>query len=279
MMTIKTKILCLVAASAVLATAITALSLKTMNDYNHIIENYRHNSENAFRGERLNRYLNAGAVEMRGVYLAETRDEALFQADRVDQRVNTLQAFLDDWQTHLKPGELPELAKVRADCMSFVRGGHNLARITREQGVTAADAYGNKDKYRLFREAMQARIDTMVTGLEAKLAGSQAEVTRFESQRQGQFLIMATSGILLLLGGSLWLAIGSITNPLARVRESMVRISEGAYDTPLPQNQVRGEIGELWGALGILKDRAAEADRMSREKLENEHKLRELVLD
>jgi HAMP domain-containing protein len=117
----------------------------------------------------------------------------------------------------------------------------------------------------------------MVSGLDAKLAASQAELKRFEEKREFQFLMTAASGILILLGGSLWIAIDAIASPLAQVRQSMVRISEGAYDTEIPA--ARGEIGELWTALGILKDRAAEAERLSRERLEEEHKLRELVLD
>ncbi|WP_052025332.1 HAMP domain-containing protein [Asticcacaulis sp. AC402] len=277
-MTIKAKILCLVAAFALLAATITGLSLKTMSDYNRIIAEYRHNSENAFRGERLNRLIGASAIEMRGVYLSESRAEELFQADRVEQRVAALEAFLNDWQTHLRPGELPELTLVRTDVMKTVKGGRYLAKLTREQGLPAADAYGNKDKYRISREAMQGRIDTMVSDLDAKLAVSQAELQKFQENRQSQFLLMAVSGILMLLGGSLWIAIDAIATPLARVRESMVRISEGAYDTEIP-SQSRGEIGELWTALGILKDRAAEADRLSREQLEEEHRLRELVLD
>jgi len=180
----------------------------------------------------------------------------------------------------LRPGELPELTQVRADCAYIIRGGHNLARITRDQGRAAADAYGNKDEHRVFREGMQARIDTMVAGIESRLEASRAELNRFEAERQSQFLAIAGAGIVLLIGGSVWLAIGSIANPLWNVRESMVKISEGAYDTPLPARRtVGGEIGELWGALGILKDRAVEADRLSRERLEEEHRLRELVLD
>ncbi|ESQ88239.1 hypothetical protein ABAC460_16400 [Asticcacaulis sp. AC460] len=275
-MTIKAKILCLVAAFALLAVIITALSLKTMSDYNRIIADYRHNAENAFRGERLNRMVATIVIEIRGVYLANSREEELVQADRLDKRVGELDAFLNAWP--VAGGELPELTQVRDKSQFLVKGGYWVAKMTRERGRAVAQGMADKPEYRAEREALQVRIDTMVSGLDAKLATSQAELKRFEEKRQFQFLMTAASGILILLGGSLWIAIDSIAAPLARVRESMVRISEGAYDTEIPDAS-RGEIGELWTALGILKDRAAEAEKLSRQRLEEEHRLRELVLD
>ncbi len=282
-MTIKAKILSLVAAFALLAVAITALGFKTMADYDRIIADYKHASDNAFRGERLNRYLNAGAVEMRGVYLSKSRAEELFQAQRVEDRVNTLSTFLDDWQKEIRPGELPEFAQVRTDCQDIIQGGHHLAKLVREQGLAAADSYGNKDKYRLFREAMQARIDGMVNRIGSDQQRSLEALERFKSERQTQFLIIASVGILLLVLGSLWIVLDSIASPLDRVRQSMISISEGEYDTPLPTEAQSGamstEIGQLWRALGILKAHAIEAERLSEEKLKSEQALRELVLD
>jgi len=126
---------------------------------------------------------------------------------------------------------------------------------------------------------MQSDVDSMVADMEARQVQSQTALVQFESKRQNQFLFIAASGILVLLAGSLWLAIGSIATPLSQIRRSMVRVSEGDYETPLPAGRTGSEIGELWGALDILKARAAEADRLSKQKLEAEHRLRELVLD
>jgi methyl-accepting chemotaxis protein len=126
---------------------------------------------------------------------------------------------------------------------------------------------------------MQADISAMVTRINADQAASQAALMRFEQVRAGQFLAIAGVGILLLLAASLWIAIRSITEPLGQVRRSMVRISEGQYQTPIPDGHKDGEIAELWGALDILKTHAIEAERLSCERLEAEHRTRELVLD
>ncbi len=278
-MTIKTKILSLVAAFALLALAITALSLKTMDDYNHSIDSYRQASDNAFRGERLNRYLTAAALAGRTLYMASDQAQAKAATDQIDAIADQLTSLVEDWDKHIKPGELPEFEAVHSEVMTFVADGRTLARVTRDKGLGAANTYGNHPEYVHSRENMQANIDSMVARIEAEQARSRAALQKFESERQTQFMIIAITGILLLAGGSFWIAIDSITTPLSQVRQSMIKISEGAYDTPIPTDHASTEISELWGALAVLKARAVEAEKLSEERLKDEQKLRELMLD
>ncbi len=278
-MTIKAKILGLVGAFALLAAAITGLGLQTMRDYNRIIETYRHASDNAFRAERLNRYVTAAALEMRGIYMSRTPAQAVAAADKAEQSGAVLKAFVDDWKRQLTPGELPQFDAVYKNAGDLAGGGRFIAQYTRDHGADAAFAIGNTPQHIVFRERMQADIAAMVTRINADQSTSQAALTRFEQVRAGQFLAIAGVGIALLLTASLWVAIRAITEPLGEVRRSMVRISEGRYETPIPAGHKDGEIAELWGALDILKTHAIEAERLSREQLEAEHRTRELVLD
>ena len=282
-MTIKAKILSLVAAFALLAAAITGLGLKTMADYNRIIADYNHASENAFRGERLNRLVTTLALEFRGIYMSKNEIEARAAADRVDSRADQLASFLTGWRQQLKPGELPEFASADSKIQRLIMGGHKVAEVTRSQSLKAADAFGNQQKHVVFREEMQASLDTMVERIGAEQTRSRDALEQFKNERQNQFLIIAVGGILFLLAGSVWIVFGSIAAPINRVRQSIINISEGAYDTPIPtgeQTKAMGsEIGDLWRALGILKAHAIEVDRLSQEKLKEEQSLRELVLD
>lgn len=282
-MTIKAKILSLVVAFAMLAAAITGLGLKTMADYDQIIADYNHASENAFRGERLNRLVTALALEFRGIYMSKSEIEARAAADRVDKRADQLAAFLTGWRTQLKPGELPEFGGVDTKIQRLIMGGHKVADVTRSQSLKAADTFGNQPKYVVFREEMQASLNAMVERIEADQMQSRAALEQFKTERQNQFLMIAILGILMVLAGSVWIIVSSIAAPLNRVRQSIINISEGAYDTPIPtgeQTKAMGsEIGELWRALGVLKAHAVEVDRLSQEKLKEEQSLRELVLD
>jgi HAMP domain-containing protein len=278
-MSIKAKILALVLASALLACAITGMALSSMSEYKTRMDEYRHASQTVFNGEHLNRLVLAAAVEMRGIYMVKTRAEVLDAADRVVVRSKALEAFLNDWQARLKPGELPEFAQVKKDCLGIVRGGFKVAQIAREQSQAAADAMGNKPQHSRDREAKQARIDAMVARIDKDMKAKQQALEIYQQNRVRDFGLLAGAGIIGLLVASLWVALSSITGPLNRVRNSIIRISEGAYDTLVPAETKDDEIGQIWGAVAILKDRAAEADRLTREKLESEHKLRELVLD
>lgn len=278
-MTIKAKILALVAAFAVMASAITGLSLATMSAYNRTIDTYRHDSELAFHAERLNRDMTALAVEMRGIYMARDDNHALLAADQVDDSARRLQGQLDLVARMLQPGELPQFAAIRQKVTGLAAGGHFIAKYVREHGREAANTIGNTDAHREFREHLQDQVDFLVADLSSRLIQSQSALTRFEATRQTQFLLIAGSGILMVLGASLWIAVFSIGRPLTAVRNAIVSVSQGAYDTPIPPHSDDDAIGRVWTALDILKDRAAEAERLTHEKLAEEHRLRELILD
>lgn len=278
-MTIKAKILVLVVAFAVMASAITGLSLATMSAYNRTIDAYRHDSELAFHTERLNRDVTELAVEMRNVYIARDDNHARMAADSVDESASRLQTQLDLVASMIKSGELPQFAMVHDKIRIMVDAGHVIAKYVREHGRDAAARIGNTDEHREFRERTQDQVDFLVADLSSRLIQSQSALTRFEATRQTEFVTIAGSGILLVLAGSLWIAVVSIGRPLMAVRNAIVSVSEGAYDTPIPTHSENDAIGRVWTALGILKDRAAEADRLTREKLAEEHRLRELILD
>jgi methyl-accepting chemotaxis protein len=278
-MTIKAKILVLVAAFAVMASAITGLSLATMSAYNRTIDAYRHDSELAFHAERLNRDMTELAVEMRGIYMARDENHALLAADQVDDSASRLQGQLDLISRMLKPGELPQFIAVRKKVAGLAGGGHFIAAYVRQHGRDAANTIGNTDAHREFREHLQSEVDFLVADLSSRLVQSQAALTRFEATRQLQFLLIAGSGILIMLCASLWVAVVSISRPLTAVRNAIVSVSQGAYDTPIPPHSDDDAIGRVWTALDILKDRAAEAERLTREKLAQEQQLRELMLD
>ncbi len=278
-MTIKAKILCLVAAFALLAIGITCLSLKTMGDYNRAIADYRHAADNALRAERLNRYMTQAGLDGRRLYMSANDAEARTVADQIDIHANQLTTMVNDWKSHLTTGELPEFPSVRDYVLAMARDGHTLAQITRINGLAAASTYGNHPQYRLTREAVQDNIDSLVTRIGNNQDASQAALARFQQKRESQFVLIAVSGIVALMAASLWIAFISILRPMRAVREAIIVVSQGAYDTPIPTDAGKGEIGALWRALAILKTHAIDAKRLSEEKLEQEHRLRELVLD
>lgn len=257
---------------------IVAVTIRTISENRTAITAYTEASQNALRGETVNRYLVTIAVGLRAMYAAKSPDEARTWADRVDQTTHTLDAFLDDWSRHVPAGQLPELDAVKPKIQLALSGSRNLARLARDVSPAAADAAGNHDSYRVGRETMQGRMDAMIARLTDRVRATQAALDRFQSEGIRNALLTGGAGIVALLGVSLFMALGMAAQ-LRTVRRSIVAISEGAYDTQLPSGVRNDEISAIWDALDILKLRAAEAQALSRQKLEDANRLRELVLD
>ncbi len=115
-------------------------------------------------------------------------------------------------------------------------------------------------------------LDAMVADFHQKLQAKQAELKIYQARRITEFLAIAATGTILLLLASLWVAIRSIANPIKTITGSIIRISEGAYDTVIPEHAAdpgkTDEISRLWAAIAILKDRSVELKRLNDAKLE-----------
>ncbi len=268
-MSIKAKILSLVAAFALMAAAITAMGLATMADYRHVMENYARASNNAFRAERLNMLVANSTIEMRNIYNSKTPEDLNRRFSRLTGFIDSTQAMMSEWKGEIRPGEVPDFDYMNMGANSVDAYGRKVMSIARTDGVAAAQAFGMNPKSIAGRETFAAKLDAIVTQIQGQMTQRQADVNFYHTQRAIEFFAVAGSGTVLLLLASLWIAIGSITNPLKRISQSVIRISEGAYDTAIPAEKAKGdEISRLWQAIGILKDRAIELKRINDSKLE-----------
>lgn len=267
-MTIKAKILSLVAAFVCMVLAITVLAFFTMKHYDGVIAEYSHASDNAFKGEHLNLLLSQETIDLRNIYIAETPEILTRRIDALNHHADEIKSLLTDWKKSLRPGEVPQFKSVDADSRTMLTMLSRVAEIARTQSPKAAAAIGTTDKTIAWREAFQDRVDGMVTGIQAKLKARAADVEAYKQTRKMIYVLFAGGGTLLLLLASLWVAIKSIANPLKKVTGSIISISEGAYDTPIPAVTGEDEISRLWAALAILKAHAIEAKRLNEKKLE-----------
>lgn len=267
-MTIKAKILSLVAAFALIATAITGLSLMTMAHYDRVIADYTRASDNAFRAERLNLLLSRGVIEFRNIYISRTPEQLEARISAMNARMNEVDALLKTWKADLTPGEIPQFASIEKDARVIIFVSGRVAEVARNQSPREAERLGATEGALAWREAFQGRLDAMVTGIKATLTEREARLEAYQAERSRDFILVAGSAILLVLLASLWVAIRSIANPLNRVTQSIMKLSEGAYDTAIPVAKGQDEISRLWGALSILKAHAIEAKKINDQKLE-----------
>ena len=271
-MTIKARILTLVAIFALMAAAISALGLKTISDYNHVIDDYTRTSDDAFRGERLNLLISQTIVELRNVYVAGTPAERDARIAQMTARIAETTALLRDWQATRPAGEIADLGGIASTAHNTDAYCLKIADIARTRGIAAAERIGLAPRAILSRESFQARLDSMVAGIQQKLRERRAAVDAYKVRRTTEFLVVAVAGTALLLLVSLWVAIRSIANPIKTITGSIIRISEGAYDTVIPVPAADAgktdEISRLWAAIAILKERSVELKRLNDAKLE-----------
>jgi len=269
-MSIKFKILALVAAFAIVASAITGLGLSTIGDYNKILTDYGSASENAYNGEKLNRLVTQVVMESRGVYMAEDTAKAQKYADGVDKGLNDIETLLRDWKGRLSTKDLPNFPAVEAKAREFITFRREIARVGRDVSPHEANILGNNDANRSNRAAFQKDIDAMVEVIRTNLDTSKAAVDNYSRTRATLFMVIAAAGILGVLAASLWVAIRVISRPVQTIAHSVERISEGAYDTPIPEQASKDEIGHLWRSIRVLRDRAAEAEQLKLEQQQAE---------
>lgn len=272
-MTIKSRILMLVGCFALLAAAVTGLGLVTIQDYNRILRDVSEAHENAYRGEHLNRLVTAAVMESRGVYMSKDVGEAGKYADGVDKNLDKIQALLTEWQPAIRPGQLPEFDGVKARADEFVGFRRELARLGRDVSPEAANIQGNNEANRSNRKAFQENIDAMVAHIHKNLETTQAELKAYKEKRIWQFLLIAVSGILAVLGASLWVAFRQISRPLQHVTSNVMRIAEGAYDTEIPDARGKDEISSLWRSIKTLRDHALEAETLKAHQREEEERI------
>ncbi len=278
-MTIKSRILALVACFAIMAAAITGLGLVTINDYNHMLQSADKAQDNAYRGEHLNRLVTGVVMDSRGVYMSKDTTEASKYADGVDKQLDSIAAMMTEWKAGMKPGELPEFAAVEAKANEFITLRRELARLGRDVSPADASVLGNNDTNRENRKAFQASIDAMVKTIKTNLEASKADMAKYQHTRVWQFLLIAATGIIGLIAASLWVAVKSISRPLHHVTESVMRISEGAYDTEVPEAKAKDEISSLWRSIRTLRDRAAEGETLKAHQEEEEMRIAENMRD
>lgn len=267
-MTIKAKILALVAAFAIMAAAICALGLITMSDYSRALAVYTRASDDAFRAQKLNLLVADSIIEMRNVYLTRTPEQLAYRTGALQGRIDETRALMVEWKAERTTAEVPDLDYMDAGAKSVNAFGERVIAIARAEGPEAAEKFGLNPTRIASREGFQARLDSIAASIQAKQTQTRRDLQLYQKQRMADFVLAAGGGILLMLMASLWIALNSIANPLRRVTQSVIRISEGAYDTAIPATTRGDEISRLWSALAILKDRAIEAKRLTDEKLE-----------
>jgi methyl-accepting chemotaxis protein len=279
-MSIRTRLIALMAGFALTALAIAALGLMTLSDYRAMMADNNRAWENSWRGERLNHLVSNVVMESRGMYAATGPEEIPMFAGNVNRNLDSIEGLLREWKA-AGPEEAKIVAAITPDVNHFIAVRRQMAQlaVTGHEGEAHALGLGNRPD----RTAFQAHLDTMVSEIRTQLDAARRRAADYNRTRAADFAIAAGLGVLLMTALGLWVLAQFVTRPLKALARAIIDTAESDYSVPLPDPGGKDEISTVWRALNVLKDRAIEAERLAAMQREAEHQkeieLRQLILD
>jgi len=279
-MSIRTRLMALMAGFAAMALVIATLGLMTLSDYRAMMADSNRAWENSWRGERLNHLVSNVVMESRGMYSAADPAEVPMFAGNLNRNLDAITALLSDWKT-AGPAEAKLVTSIEPDVAHFISLRRQMVILALAGHEAEAHALGLSN--RTDRTAFQDHLDTVVSQIRVNLDAARQRADRYSRSRAIEFAIAAGVGILSMSALALWALARFVTRPLKALARAIIDTAESDYSVPLPDPRGGDEISTVWRALNVLKDRAIEAERLAAQQREAEHQkeieLRQLILD
>ncbi len=265
-MTIRAKLFALLGASGLLTTAIFCLSLTTLRAVNASLDDVRVASTRALYSERLNRLITAVVMDARGIYAADSTQDARKFADGLTASLSRIDDLLKAWDPIVPASDRPVFEAVLRDAATFRQFRVETARLGTEVSPRLADAQGNNEANRANRAAYQRSVDALTERSQAQAAAAVKDAAALYDERLTQLLLLALGGtaVALLVGGLF--AHRQISRPLRAVTTAIGRLAEGDHTLPAVRHG-RDEISEIWRSMQVFADamREAESLRLARD--------------
>jgi methyl-accepting chemotaxis protein len=279
---IATKLCGALALLAVAAGIVGGAGLYAIHVYDEKASRMERASERAFIGEKVNGLLNSVVMDSRGLYL--TNDPV--QIEQFSKPLLANLALIDDlmgqWSRLLGPSLNGVLADCERQVREFIALRTDLVRAARTSGAAEAGRIGNNTANRTNRQALNATVTALAHQNEDDVGAVARDLTQF--QRTMSIVLPAvTLGVILsTVMLVLFLVIGGITRPLARIIEAMKKLAAGEFDVVVPGRGKRDEIGQMAEALEVFRRQATENRRLTeageREQREAEEQKRAALM-
>jgi methyl-accepting chemotaxis protein len=279
-MSIRVRLMILMAGFAAMALVIAVLGLMTLSDYRTMMADNNRAWEDSWRGERLNHLVSNVVMESRGMYAANDLVDAPMYAAALNRNLDDIEGLLQTWKAS-GPTQAALVASIAPDMARFITLRRRMAQLGLTGHVPEALALGLSN--RADRIVFQTHLDDLVARIHVDLDIARRHADRYGQSRAVDFAAGAGAGILLMSVLALWALAQFVSRPLKAIARAIIDTAESDYSAPLPAPKGQDEISTVWRALNVLKDRAIEAERLAILQREAEHQreieLRQLILD
>jgi methyl-accepting chemotaxis protein len=257
------KIYSLVAILGFAALIIGAMGIFVAQRYDSKTSELMNVSERAYLGEHLNRYVTAVVMESRGIYAAKSKEDAAKFSGNLIKALGDIDSTLTTW-SKLVPAE----QKARFDAMVAKSGEFKAfrtetARLGKESGAQAADAQGNNDANRANRTQFQAQIDAIVGADKTLLETLKASVDSFRSTMMVLITSATILSILAGVGAGIYIGVTQLSRPIVGLTAAIKRVADGDFETAIPFENRRDEIGDMAQAVDVFKNNGLQVQRLN----------------
>ncbi len=215
-LSLRARILTLVAGFVVMALFVMLFGLATLADYNRMMTDYGRAYENAYMGERLNHAISTTVMESRGLLLSKTPQDDRKFSQSAERALGETTRVLAQWQA-----ENIATSDMRLDQLS----GRVQVFITQRQAILTTALTQSKEAggqlardQRAQREALQADIDRLVDQTRSTLRTAKGRADAYRGQRTWTFVLATLAWIGLTTLLTLWVVAHFITREIARIR-------------------------------------------------------------
>lgn len=269
---IRTKIFGLVGALSVIILAMSGAGIRTMLVMRDAAERAELATQRALYSAKLNQLVTAVVMDSRGIYGAETSQEARQFADGIMASLDRIDELLNEWEPIVPDDERAMFDKIKTDAVIFRAFRSETARLGVEISPAAANAQGNTEDNRASRKAFQEGIDRMTAHADRMVHQINDETEKTFQSMQAFLLILAAVGT--VSGVVLGLIVGHwyVSRPLGEVLAAITKLSERDYNIGNLRTDRKDEIGVIAKALGQFRDAMMEADEL-RARQEQEERI------
>ncbi len=217
-MSLRARILTLVAGLVAMTLVVMLFGLSTISDYSRMMADYDRAAENAYRGERLNFLISSAVMESRGIYASRSRSETETYAGRLDRNLDRIESEIPVWRQE----GISSLMALEAKTRDFVAQRRDLSRLGHAGNVAAATEIG--DNTRQARMAFQADIERVVADTRTAMLQTRTRAATYRNERIISFAAVTLAWIAVAGGLSFWVVAHFITREIdAARRESEAR--------------------------------------------------------
>ena len=246
-----------------LSTAFAVWSgIQAMQVYQQHVSQAEQAAERAIIAERLNALVNAVVMESRGVYMAQTPADVekfgrplLVGLTAIDKEMQRL--------ADLVPAEHSALfGRLRDQTQAFIKLRTEVVAAARDQGNAAANAIGNNDANRANRQALNRSLVDWASRNAEELDAQLLAMEQFHVDVKRKLLLVSGGVMIVVLALAVVMAVGGITNPLARIIRVTNRLAQGDTAAPITDDKRGDEIGDLARALRVFRDNINETNAL-----------------